>query len=204
MRNAAIDVKAANETRHRRVRDQPSSGNPTAGHRRRSHARAHPPHRLRKRAPQKRRALANHDRDRPRRQDPGRHGLGRHGTKVARVAQAFRDECDRRCFGAKDLTPEACREAGVGYASKDDLFRNADIISIHLPPKRSNPRPDRGEGPGPDEAHGLPRQHGARIVDQTALLAVNPSGGSPVPVSTSSKPSRCRSTTRCASSTMWC
>jgi D-3-phosphoglycerate dehydrogenase len=31
-----------------------------------------------------------------------------------------------------NLTPEKCREAGVDYAAKDDLFRKADIVTIHV------------------------------------------------------------------------
>ena len=31
-----------------------------------------------------------------------------------------------------NLTPEKCREAGVDYATKEDLFRNADFITIHV------------------------------------------------------------------------
>jgi len=33
---------------------------------------------------------------------------------------------------SSNLAPERCREAGVEYASKDDLFRNADIVTIHM------------------------------------------------------------------------
>jgi len=31
-----------------------------------------------------------------------------------------------------NLTPEKCKETGVEYAGKEDLFRNADIVTIHL------------------------------------------------------------------------
>src|SRR5262249_45826228 len=31
-----------------------------------------------------------------------------------------------------NLTQEKCREAGVDYATKEDLFRNADFITIHV------------------------------------------------------------------------
>ena len=33
---------------------------------------------------------------------------------------------------SQNLTPEKCQEAGVAYASKEDLFRQADIVTIHL------------------------------------------------------------------------
>ena len=31
-----------------------------------------------------------------------------------------------------NLTPETCKEAGVSYASKDELFATADIVTIHV------------------------------------------------------------------------
>ena len=31
-----------------------------------------------------------------------------------------------------NLTPEKCAEAGVGYASKEELFATADIVTIHV------------------------------------------------------------------------
>jgi D-3-phosphoglycerate dehydrogenase len=33
---------------------------------------------------------------------------------------------------SQNLTPEKCQEAGVGYVSKEDLFRQADFITIHV------------------------------------------------------------------------
>ena len=33
---------------------------------------------------------------------------------------------------SQNLTPEKAKEAGVDYVSKDDLFRNADVVSIHV------------------------------------------------------------------------
>jgi D-3-phosphoglycerate dehydrogenase len=33
---------------------------------------------------------------------------------------------------SQNLTPEKCQEVGVAYAGKDDLFRQADIVTIHL------------------------------------------------------------------------
>ncbi len=34
--------------------------------------------------------------------------------------------------GAPNLTPEKCKEADVDYVSKEDLFRKADIVTIHV------------------------------------------------------------------------
>ncbi len=56
-------------------------------------------------------------------------GLGKLGTRVAKVAQALGM---RVIAWSQNLTPERCREAGVDYASKDDLFRQADVVTIHL------------------------------------------------------------------------
>ena len=33
---------------------------------------------------------------------------------------------------SQNLTPEKAKEAGVDYVSKDDLFRNADVLTIHV------------------------------------------------------------------------
>jgi D-3-phosphoglycerate dehydrogenase len=56
-------------------------------------------------------------------------GLGKLGLRVAGVAKAFGM---RVIAWSPNLTPEKCREAGVEYATKDDLFRNADIVTIHV------------------------------------------------------------------------
>ncbi|MDZ4368739.1 MAG: D-2-hydroxyacid dehydrogenase family protein [Afipia sp.] len=56
-------------------------------------------------------------------------GLGKLGTKVATIATALGMKV---IAWSQNLTPEACAAAGVTYASKDDLFATADIISIHL------------------------------------------------------------------------
>src|SRR5664279_4697677 len=31
-----------------------------------------------------------------------------------------------------NLTPEKCKEAGVTFASKEELFKTADVITIHV------------------------------------------------------------------------
>jgi phosphoglycerate dehydrogenase-like enzyme len=56
-------------------------------------------------------------------------GLGKLGTRVAGVAKAFGM---RVIAWSPNLTPERCHEAGVDYATKEELFRNADIVTIHL------------------------------------------------------------------------
>jgi D-3-phosphoglycerate dehydrogenase len=56
-------------------------------------------------------------------------GLGKLGGRVAGVAKAFGMKV---IAWSPNLTPERCRDAGVDYATKDDLFRNADIVTIHV------------------------------------------------------------------------
>ena len=56
-------------------------------------------------------------------------GLGKLGARTARIAQAFGMKV---IAWSQNLTPEKCQEAGVAYAGKEDLFRQADIVSIHL------------------------------------------------------------------------
>ena len=56
-------------------------------------------------------------------------GLGKLGTKVSKLAQAFGMNV---IAWSPNLTPEKCKEVGVGYVSKDELFSTADIVTIHV------------------------------------------------------------------------
>ena len=56
-------------------------------------------------------------------------GLGKLGSKVAGMARAFGMNV---IAWSPNLTAERCKEAGVGYASKEELFATADIITIHV------------------------------------------------------------------------
>src|SRR5437868_5474558 len=56
-------------------------------------------------------------------------GLGKLGSKVAKLAQAFGMNV---IAWSPNLTPERCKEAGVVYASKEELFSTADIVTIHV------------------------------------------------------------------------
>jgi phosphoglycerate dehydrogenase-like enzyme len=56
-------------------------------------------------------------------------GLGKLGTKVAKLAQAFGMNV---IAWSPNLTPEKCAEAGVTYASKEELFKTADVITVHV------------------------------------------------------------------------
>jgi phosphoglycerate dehydrogenase-like enzyme len=56
-------------------------------------------------------------------------GLGRLGTQVARIGQAF----DMRVIAwSRNLTPERAAEAGATWVSKDELFATADVVTVHL------------------------------------------------------------------------
>lgn len=56
-------------------------------------------------------------------------GLGRVGKRVARYARAFDMEV---IAWSQNLTAAAAEEAGVRLASKEELFRKSDAVSIHL------------------------------------------------------------------------
>ena len=56
-------------------------------------------------------------------------GLGRLGTAVARLGQAY--GMDVQAF-SQNLTPERAAEEGVRYCKKDEFFATSDFISIHL------------------------------------------------------------------------
>jgi len=96
-------------------------------------------------------------------------GLGKLGQRVATIAKAFGMNV---IAWSQNLTPEKCRDAGVGYASKDELFSNADVISIHVVLSDRS----RGLVTAADIARMKPSAYlinTARgpIVDQAALLA---------------------------------
>jgi phosphoglycerate dehydrogenase-like enzyme len=56
-------------------------------------------------------------------------GLGKLGARAAGVGKAFGMKC---IAWSQNLTPERCKEVGVDYVSKDDLFKSADFLSIHV------------------------------------------------------------------------
>ena len=56
-------------------------------------------------------------------------GLGKLGARAAGVGKAFGMKV---IAWSQNLTPERCKEVGVEYSSKEDLFRNADVVTIHL------------------------------------------------------------------------
>jgi D-3-phosphoglycerate dehydrogenase len=56
-------------------------------------------------------------------------GLGRLGSRMAEIGRAFKMNV---IAWSQNLNPDKCREAGVDYVDRDDLFRRADFLSIHL------------------------------------------------------------------------
>jgi D-3-phosphoglycerate dehydrogenase len=56
-------------------------------------------------------------------------GLGKLGIRVARIAQAMEMKV---IAWSQNLTVERCREAGVTLVSKEELFRQADVVTIHV------------------------------------------------------------------------
>jgi D-3-phosphoglycerate dehydrogenase len=97
-------------------------------------------------------------------------GLGKLGSKVSKLAQAFGMNV---IAWSPNLTPERCKEVGVGYATKEELFSSADIVTIHVV---LGPR-SRGLVGAEDLARMKPTAYivnTARgpIVDEAALLKV--------------------------------
>jgi len=56
-------------------------------------------------------------------------GLGRVGSEVARIGRAFGMDL---IAWSRNLTPEAAQAAGAVLVSKDELFEQADILTVHL------------------------------------------------------------------------
>ena len=56
-------------------------------------------------------------------------GLGRLGGGVARVGQALDMEV---IAWSQNLTDERCAELGVSRVGKDDLFKQSDVLSVHV------------------------------------------------------------------------
>ncbi|MFE0147569.1 D-2-hydroxyacid dehydrogenase family protein [Nonomuraea sp. NPDC059007] len=96
-------------------------------------------------------------------------GLGKIGTQVARVGQAFGMNVTA---WSENLTPERAAASGVRLAtSKSDLLETADIVSVHVV---LSPR-TRSLISGPDLARMRPTSYlvntsRAAIVDQDALI----------------------------------
>ncbi|HEX3441777.1 MAG TPA: D-2-hydroxyacid dehydrogenase family protein [Pseudolabrys sp.] len=95
-------------------------------------------------------------------------GLGKLGQRVANVGKAF----GMKVIGwSQNLTPEQAKEAGVDYASREDLFRNADFVTIHYQlSERSRGLINAGDIGRMKKSAYLINTARAPIVDQAALL----------------------------------
>jgi D-3-phosphoglycerate dehydrogenase len=56
-------------------------------------------------------------------------GLGKLGTRMAEIGRAFRMSI---IAWSQNLTAERCKEVGAELVGRDDLFRRADFLSIHM------------------------------------------------------------------------
>src|ERR1700689_4774112 len=56
-------------------------------------------------------------------------GLGKLGAKVSTIAKTFGMNV---IAWSPNLTAERCKEVGVTYATKEELFATADIVTIHV------------------------------------------------------------------------
>jgi D-3-phosphoglycerate dehydrogenase len=56
-------------------------------------------------------------------------GLGKLGSKAAQIGRAVGMDV---IAWSQNLTAERCREVGATLATKDELFRRADVITVHL------------------------------------------------------------------------
>ncbi len=97
-------------------------------------------------------------------------GLGNLGTRVANVARALGMKV---IAWSSNLTPAKCAAAGLGYATKEELFANADVITIHLVlSERSRGLIGRDDLKRMKPTSYLINTARAPIVDQAALLDV--------------------------------
>jgi D-3-phosphoglycerate dehydrogenase len=56
-------------------------------------------------------------------------GLGKLGVRVSNLAKAFGM---KTIAWSQNMTPEKAREHAVDYVSKEELFRQADIVTVHV------------------------------------------------------------------------
>jgi len=95
-------------------------------------------------------------------------GLGKLGAKVSGLAKAFGMNV---IAWSPNLTPERCKEVGVGYATKEELFATADIITVHVVlSQRSRGLVGREDLAGMKPTSYLVNTARGPIVDEAALL----------------------------------
>ena len=86
-------------------------------------------------------------------------GLGKLGAKVSKLAQAFGMNV---IAWSPNLTAERCKEVGVGYATKEELFSTRRHRHGACGAEPTLPRPGGARGSRADEADRLSRQYRAR------------------------------------------
>jgi D-3-phosphoglycerate dehydrogenase len=97
-------------------------------------------------------------------------GLGKLGAKVAGLAKAFGMNV---IAWSPNLTAERCKEVGVGYATKEELLANADIITVHVVlSERSRGLVGREDLARMKPTAFLVNTSRGPIVDETALLEI--------------------------------
>jgi phosphoglycerate dehydrogenase-like enzyme len=102
-------------------------------------------------------------------------GLGRVGSAVARVGQAF--GMDTLAW-SQNLTPEAAAEHGVRAVTKEQLFAESDVLSIHvLLSKRTRGLVGAAELRSMRPSAVLVNTSRGPVVDEAALIDVLREGG---------------------------
>jgi D-3-phosphoglycerate dehydrogenase len=97
-------------------------------------------------------------------------GLGKLGQRVAKIGQAFGMNVQA---WSQNLTPEKAKEAGVAYASREQLFATSDFVTVHLVLSDRSRGLIAADDLGRMKASAyLINTARAPIVDQTALLKV--------------------------------
>lgn len=95
-------------------------------------------------------------------------GLGRIGKRVARIGNAFGMDV---IAWSQNLTKDAAAEAGARYANKDELFGQADVLTIHLKLSgRSQHLVGHAELAAMKPTALLVNTSRGRIIDESALL----------------------------------
>jgi D-3-phosphoglycerate dehydrogenase len=96
-------------------------------------------------------------------------GLGKLGGRMADIGHAFKMNV---IAWSENLTPEHCKEAGVEHVGRDELFRRADFLSIHVQlSERTRGLIGAGElGLMKPSAYLINTSRGP-IVEETALIA---------------------------------
>jgi D-3-phosphoglycerate dehydrogenase len=96
-------------------------------------------------------------------------GLGKLGSRVAKVGLVFGMKV---IAWSQNLTKEKCQEAGVAYASKDDLLKSSDFVTIHVQlSSRTRGLIGAGELAAMKPSAFLVNTSRGPIVDEAALIA---------------------------------